>query len=101
MVVGGISMPLSALELNERRRLLKMPVATLVKLSGVARPTVFRILRGHLDSVRFGHVNRVASVLGLGFGSVPIEPEEFRRQEARRKARIVTRLTQGTMALES
>ena len=94
-------MPIPMTDLNERRRVLKMPVEVLVKRSGVPRPTVFRILKGRMDTVRFGYVQRVASVLGLGFGSPAIDPQELRRQEARRKARLVACLTQGTMALEA
>ncbi len=71
------------LDLNTRRKLLKMPVEVLVKRSGVPRPTVFRILRGKADSVRFGYVQKVADVLGLSFGSPPIDPEELRRTARR------------------
>jgi len=89
------------LDLNARRKVPKMPVDVLVKRSRVARPTVFRILRGQADSVRFGSVQQVAAVLGVGFGQPPIEPEELRRQEATRKARLLRQLTQGTMGLEA
>ncbi len=89
------------LDLNTRRKLLKMPVDALVKRSGVPRPTVFRILRGKTDTVRFGYVQKVAGVLGLAFGHPPIDPEELRRREAKRKARLLSRLTQGTMGLEA
>ena len=44
------------LDLNARRKVLKMPVDVLVKRSRVSRPTVFRILRGRAESVRFGAV---------------------------------------------
>lgn len=89
------------LDFNARRKMLKMPVEVLVKRSGVARPTVFRILRGKFESVRFGYVQKVAGVLGLSFGGSPIDPEEMRRREAKRKARLLSRLTQGTMGLEA
>ena len=88
-------------DLNTRRKLLRMPVDALVRRSGVPRPTVFRILRGKEDSVRFGHVQKVANVLGLSFGSPAIDPEELRLKEAKRKARLLARLTQGTMGLEA
>lgn len=78
-----------------------MPVEVLVKRSGVPRPTVFRILRGGADTVRFGHVQQVVGVLGLAFGRTPEDPEKMRKKEAKLKARQVVRLTQGTMALES
>lgn len=88
-------------DLNARRKALKMPVATLVRRSQVPRPTVYRILRGKVHNVRFGHVLRVAAVLGVPFGAPPVDPEVLRKEEARRKARLVGRLTQGTMALEA
>jgi len=91
----------TTLDFNTRRKQLKMPVAALVKRSGVPRPTVFRILRGEAESVRFGTVAKVATVLGMGFGQPPTEPEVVREREARRKARLLVRLTQGTMGLES
>lgn len=89
------------LDFNARRKMLKMPVDVLVKRSGVARPTVFRILRGKFESVRFGYVQKVAAVLGLSFGVPPVEPEELRRGEAMRKARLLSRLTQRTKGLEA
>jgi len=88
-------------DLNARRKILKMPVEALVKRSGVPRPTVFRILRGQMDNVRFGYVQKVAGVLGLSIGSPIIEPEEIRREEAKRKGRLLAQLTQGTMGLEA
>jgi hypothetical protein len=89
------------IDLDARRKALKMPVDVLVKRSGVPRPTVFRILRGKMDTVRFGHVQKVASVLGLAFGDSGNDPEELRRQQAKRKAALLRRLTQGTMGLEA
>ena len=91
----------ATLDLDARRKVLKMPVDRLVKRSGVPRPTVFRILRGKIDTVRFGYVQKVAGILGYSFAGPPVEPEELRRQEAKRKARLLARLTQGTMGLES
>jgi len=94
-------MAATQLDLDGRRKALKMPVDVLVKRSGVPRPTVFRILRGKMDTVRFGHVQKVAGVLGLTFGGSIADPEELRRQQAKRKARLLRRLTQGTMGLEA
>jgi transcriptional regulator with XRE-family HTH domain len=88
-------------DLNSRRKLLRMPVDALVRRSGVPRPTVVRILRGNADAVRFGHVLKVANVLGLSLGGPAADPEALRLREARRKARLLARLTQGTMGLEA
>jgi transcriptional regulator with XRE-family HTH domain len=101
MKLGGISMSSPMFDLNARRKALKMPVDLLVQRSGVARPTVFRILRGKAESVRFGYVQKVADALGYSLGGPSIDPEELRRREAKRKARLLSRLTQGTMGLES
>ena len=94
-------MSVPSLDLNARRKALKMPVDVLVKRSRVPRPTVFRILRGRADTVRFGYVQQVAGVLGLSLGSPAIDVEELRLLEATRKARYLRRLTQGTMGLEA
>src|SRR5476651_246282 len=94
-------MTATTFDLNTRRKQLKMPIDALVKRSGVPRPTVFRILRGKAVSVRFGYVASVAGALGLPFGAAPVEPEELRLREARRKARLLARMTQGTMGLEA
>ena len=88
-------------DLNDRRKALKMPLDELVRRSRVPRAVVVRILRGNADAVRFGQFQKVAGVLGIPYGSPPVDPEEVRRAEARKKARLLRRLTQGTMALES
>lgn len=88
-------------DLNGRRKSLKMPLDVLVKRSGVPRRTVVRLLRGRMDAVPFGFVQNVGRVLGLTLGDPTLEPEELRRHEAQRKARLLVRLTQGTMGLEA
>lgn len=94
-------MPTTVLDLNDRRKALKMPVEVLVKRSGVPRTVVVRILRGIVEMVRFGQFEKVAGVLGMPFGAVAIDAEELRNREARKKAKLLRRLTQGTMGLES
>ena len=94
-------MPTSTLELNTRRKALKMPLEALVKRSGVPRAAVVRILRGNVDMVRFGQFQKVAGVLGIPIGAPAFDPEELRSIEARKKARLLRRLTQGTMGLEA
>jgi transcriptional regulator with XRE-family HTH domain len=93
--------PTSLPDLNSRRKALKMPVATVVRRSGVSPQTVYRILRGKWDNVRVDTILRVAAVLGISLEVGPVDAEQFRREEAQRKARLVGRLTQGTMALEA
>ena len=99
--VGGRPMPTTVLDLNDRRKALKMPVEALVKRSGVPRAAVVRILRGKAERIRFGQFEKVAEVLGIPFGAVALDPQELRNREARRKAKLLRRLTQGTMGLES
>ena len=94
-------MPTSMLELNARRKALKMPVESLVKRSGVPRAAVLRILRGKVEMIRVGQFQKVAGVLGLPFGAAAADPEELRCSEARKKAQLLRRLTQGTMGLEA
>ena len=40
-------------------------------------------------------------MLGMPFGAAPIDPEELRNREARKKAQLLRKLTQGTMGLET
>jgi transcriptional regulator with XRE-family HTH domain len=94
-------MAIEVVDWNARRKQLKMPVKALVKRSKVSRPTVFRILQGNADVVRFGSVQKVANVLGIGFGGVAVDPELLRREQAKRKAKLLRSLVQGTMALEA
>ena len=88
-------------DLNIRRQSLKMPLETLVRRSGVPRTAVMRILRGKVEKVRFGQFQKVADVLGMPFGAAPADPEELRICEARKKAQLLRKLTQGTMGLEA
>ena len=88
-------------EMNFRRKALKMPVESLVKRSGVPRSSVVRVLRGKVERMRFGQFQKVADVLGVPFGAAPIDPEELRNREARKKAQLLRKLTQGTMGLEA
>lgn len=97
----GGAMETLTVSLDARRKGLKMPLDALVRRSRVPRAVVVRILRGNADAVRFGQFQKVAGLLGMPYGSPPVDPEEVRRAEARKKARLLRRLTQGTMALES
>lgn len=87
--------------LVRRREALGMSHAALASRSGVSEPTVKRILGGQLGAASFANVIAIAEALGVSFGLVETDADEFRRQQARRKAEDVARLVQGTSALES
>ena len=78
-----------------------MSHTALASRSGVSEPTVKRILGGQLGAASFANVIAIAEALGVSFGLVETDADEFRRQQARRKAEHVARLVQGTSALES
>ena len=87
--------------LTSRRKALGMSFASLAARSRVSEPTVKRILGGHFAEASFANVAAVAEALGSSLGLNETDPEELRRQQARRKAEEVARLVQGTSALES
>ena len=90
-----------ALDLNTRRRAMKIPLEAIIQRSEVSRSSVMRILRGKVDRICYGQFQKVADVLGVPFGAAPVDPEELRNREARKKAQLLRKLTQGTMGLEA
>jgi transcriptional regulator with XRE-family HTH domain len=98
------------LELDSRRRELGIPYSALSELSGVSQPVVQRLLCGKLRSPRFQSVIAIAQALGFqGFeilegGAVKFDArlsaQAFREQQARKKARRLVGMVQGTSALE-
>src|SRR5262249_36263403 len=88
--------------LEERRKALKMPLNALAKRSGVSRSTAYRILRDRDEEASFKSIAAVANALGLAPNFEPVaEAEEFRFQEATRKARSLVGQVQATMGLEA
>jgi len=88
--------------LEERRKALGMPVSALARRSGVARPTVDRILhRGPTDAATTV-VTAIAASLGLSEDLIPLsEPGTFVAQQAEKKAKYLVGMVQGTMSLEA
>ncbi len=90
------------MELNKRRRQLRMSYAALAKRSGVSLPTVVRTLVGHNPQVSFANVFAIAKALAM---EVKVEPNEaahiVREQQAQEKARKLVGMVQGTSALEA
>ncbi|MBX3402828.1 MAG: helix-turn-helix domain-containing protein [Phycisphaeraceae bacterium] len=96
----NISSAISVESLSWRRRALGMSHAVVAARSGVAEPTVKRILGGQMAAASFGTVVAIAEALGVSLGAIEVDPEELRRRQARRKAEQIARLVQGTSALE-
>ena len=78
-----------------------MTFPALAERSGVAEPTVKRILSGRLAEASFEKVAAIADALGMPLMAEPVDADDFREQVARQKAERVARLVQGTSALEA
>ena len=95
-------------QLDSRRAHLGMSKVNLARRAGVSLPTVQRLLSGREGRARADILCAIAEALGVevrlsGSPSVsePIEPSSFRDARAREKAAQLTKLVQGTMALEA
>ena len=88
------------LQLVSRRESIGMPIAILSARSGVKEPTVKRILGGRAAQASFAHFAAVAEALGTPIGFAAVDPDQFRRAQARAKAEQIARMVQGTSALE-
>lgn len=77
-----------------------MSIAALATRSGVSVATVKRILGGKFNAASVGSVAAVAEALGTPLQFAQSSAEEFRCAQARTKAQLLTRLVQGTSALE-
>jgi transcriptional regulator with XRE-family HTH domain len=87
--------------LNHRRRQLGMSYAALADRSGVPFRTVVRILSGKQKGANFANVLAIAEALGAGIHfDRNAGVEEFREQQARKKATRLVSMLQGTSALE-
>ena len=95
-------------QLDNRRIRLRMSKADLARRAGLSLPTVQRLLRSQEGDARVETVAALAAALGvevrlsdtLGVHE-SIAVSAFRAQQARRKARRLAKLVQGTMALEA
>jgi hypothetical protein len=97
-------------DLDSRRRELGIPYRVLSELSGVSQPVIQRLLTGKLEAPRLPSVLAVARVLGLGIlriledGSIKfdssVNAQTLREQQARKKAKKLVGMVQGTSALE-
>src|SRR2546426_6815411 len=95
-------------QLNDRRKEIGMTFAVLAQWSRVPLPTVQRILYGDERRPDFHKVSAIARALGITLTIAPtsttmttIPAQEFRRQQAERKAQQLVSMTQATSGLES
>jgi len=88
-------------ELDDKRRILRMPVRILAERSGVSPSTVHRVLSGS-TSASVAAVARVARELGADLVLTNRkDPGKMLREEAERKATRIVEMVQATSALEA
>lgn len=89
-------------KLDLRRRRLGMSRATLARRAHISVPTVHRILTGKENAPSVSTLEALATALGMTVQIVEtIDADDLREQQARRKAKRLVGMLQGTMALES
>jgi transcriptional regulator with XRE-family HTH domain len=93
-------MSLSAL-LQSRVNELDMSISALARRSGVSRATVIRILGGKDEHDSVSNLQAVLSALGMKMDLVAMPAKRFKVSIATQKARRLSALTQGNVALES
>jgi transcriptional regulator with XRE-family HTH domain len=87
--------------LDKRRRDLGLSHELLSKRCGVSRPTVQRILSGRHVAASFANIVAIAESLGLGLRfDTKVEARKLKREQAKRKAKKLVALVQGTCGLE-
>jgi transcriptional regulator with XRE-family HTH domain len=106
--MNAITTQYGALDL--RRRELGISYAALAELSGVSQPALQRLLTGKVEAPALTSVAAVARVLGIGAirilddGSFKFDPamsaQALRERQARKKAKWLVGMVQGTSALE-
>jgi transcriptional regulator with XRE-family HTH domain len=89
--------------LEERRKRLGLSCAIVAHRAGLGLRTVQRALSGDAITAEFSTLNAIAQAMGASV-RLKLEGEDVERlkeQQARRKARQLVALTQGTSALEA
>ena len=87
--------------LDARRRELGMSRAVVARLAGVSERTVQRLLSGEAENVRVGTLAAIGEVVGATIRLSPTcGTRVIRRRQAKRKARRLVALAQGSAALE-
>jgi len=86
--------------LAQRRTELGISHSALAHHSGVAEPTVKRILGGAIEGAAFSNVIAIADALGISVSLDETGVDDVRVRQARAKAERIARMVQGTSALE-
>jgi transcriptional regulator with XRE-family HTH domain len=95
------AMSLAFQALEQQRQELGMSCAALAQRSGVALPTVQRILAGKSPGASVANVAAIAQALGMELAlQIKTTAQELREQQAQRKAEHLVGLVQGTAGLE-
>lgn len=97
--MGGSAFDFESLE--KRRQELGLSCELLAQRSGVSRATVQRILSGKSSSVSHASVLSVVRALGLELRlDSQASPQELKEEQARKRAKRLVALVQGTSGLE-
>jgi len=86
--------------LEQRRRDLRMPISALSERANVSVSTVKRVLEGD-TSVSYRTLCRIAEAMGASLKISARSQSSVIREEAKRKARLVAKMSQGTSAMEA
>ena len=85
-----------------RKHELGMRDSHVARKSGVSQPVVHRIFAGKHKTARLDQMIAIAAVLGVSLEAVMNEKAvEMRLREARKKAKKIVSMVQGTSSLES
>jgi transcriptional regulator with XRE-family HTH domain len=89
-------------EMDRQRRKLRMSYAALSKRSGVSAPTIMRTLSGRNLKISVENLLAIAEALGVEIGVKKIvKPSKLKEDQARRKAKQLVGMVQGTSGLEA
>ena len=86
--------------LGQRRRDLRMPISALSERANTSVSTVKRVLGGD-TSVSYSTLCRIAEAMGVTFEVNARSSRSVITEEAKRKAKLVAKMVQGTSALEA
>jgi transcriptional regulator with XRE-family HTH domain len=91
-----------AVQMQRRRKALRMSCQMLAVRSGVSLPTVQRILRDGGDRATYATLAAVARALGMDFElKSTSDVQAFAERQAQTKAEAIASMVQGTSSLES
>lgn len=89
-------------DLNWRRKRLGISYAILGLMTGIHPVTLQRILTGRHGKARFSNVLAIAEALGIRFTvDKRAGIEEMRERQAKKKAKHIVKMVQGSAGLES